>query len=133
MLSELTASVIATVPSVVAAVELFIRLPIGTEICKLRSTMSKSIKVVSSSRISDHWKEKATQRYSLSIMTSSWLLFLYVVALFVVFCVIYALAGLFLFESVQQAISQLMQIKIQFVVIGIGVLYAFLRKSLFNG
>lgn len=133
MLNELTAGVIATVPGVVATVELFMRLPISAEIGKLHATTGKSIKVISSSRISDHWKEKATQRYSRTILTSSCLLFFYLIVLLMAFCAVYVLAGLFLFAGIEQGLAQLLQVKIQLVAVVVGVLYTFMRKRLSHG
>ena len=132
MVNEFTASIVASVPGVVAVVELFTRLPLMGEIRKLQRTMGKSVKVVSSSRISDHWKEKATQRYSRTILTSSCLLFFYLVLLLVIFCIGYGLVSLLLFEHMEGALDQLLQIKVQFIIIAIGMVYVLLRKRFLN-
>lgn len=132
MLNDVAEYVAATVLSVVAVGELFIRLPLVEEIRKLKSTIGKSFKVVSSSRISDHWKEKATQRYSRTILTSTCLLSIYLLMLPVTFCIIYGLSSLLVFESMEVAIAQLLQIKVQFIVVVLSIVYVFLRKSLLN-
>jgi hypothetical protein len=45
-------------------VEVFIRLPLNATIASLLSTMRKSLRVLQSARISDHWKERALRAYS---------------------------------------------------------------------
>lgn len=133
MLSEFIAGAVATVPGVVAVVELFTWLPISAEIGKLHTTTTKSIRVISSSRISDHWKEKSTQRYSRTLLTSSCLLFLYLIMLLTAFCAVYALAGFFLFDNIEQGINQLLLVKTQLVAVVVGVMYGFTRKRLRHG
>jgi hypothetical protein len=132
-LGELITGGIAIVAGVVAGVELFMHLPITSEARKMRNTIRQSIAVISSSRISDHWKEKSTQRYSLTIMISSCLLFFYLISILLTFCLIYALSGFFLYGSLEQAISQLFQIKIQLLAVVVGILYGFARKLVVDG
>ncbi|MFT4517931.1 MAG: hypothetical protein ACI9JM_000308 [Halioglobus sp.] len=55
----------------IIAVELFLRLPVLSPIKKLINTSQKATKVLSSSHISDHWKEKVLQRYSFEMAKAS--------------------------------------------------------------
>jgi hypothetical protein len=55
----------------IIAVELFLRLPVLNPIRKLIQTSQKATKVLSSSHISDHWKEKVLQRYSFEMAKAS--------------------------------------------------------------
>ena len=57
--------------STLIAVELFIRLPLIANVKGLTHVMNKAFKVLKSPRISDHWKEKATQAYSLKLFVHS--------------------------------------------------------------
>lgn len=65
----------------VLGVELFIRLPFARHISALGSVSRKSARVVSSSKISDHWKEKALQRYSKDMAVASLLTGFYLLLL----------------------------------------------------
>ncbi len=55
----------------ILGVELFIRLPFRKYIAALGHVSKKSVRVVTSSVISDHWKEKALQRYSRDMALAS--------------------------------------------------------------
>ena len=64
----------------VVLVELFIAVPMMAAIQVLLHNSNRATKVVSSPKISDHWKEKVLVRYALNIMMSSfkiafWLFF----------------------------------------------------------
>ena len=60
----------------VLASEAFLRLPLMPTIREVSATARKSGRVLSSKRISDHWKERVLQRYSLVIGKGSVLFFL---------------------------------------------------------
>jgi hypothetical protein len=51
----------------IVAVELFLRLPLARQARELTATLHKVTRVITSSAISDHWKEKVLLRYSGSI------------------------------------------------------------------
>jgi cytochrome c biogenesis protein CcdA len=55
----------------IVAIESFILLPVLKPVKKLVVISQKSAKVLSSSRISDHWKEIALQRYSRDMALAS--------------------------------------------------------------
>ena len=53
------------------AIELFFFFPILRPVKRLVEVSQKTVRVISSHRISDHWKEKALQRYSRDMAVSS--------------------------------------------------------------
>ncbi len=53
------------------AVECFIRLPFGREGTNLLTVAGKSVRVLGSKRISDHWKERVLVRYAFDTLKSS--------------------------------------------------------------
>jgi cytochrome c biogenesis protein CcdA len=55
----------------VIAIESFLFLPVMAQVKKLAAVSQKSLKVISSPRISDHWKEKVLQRYSRDMAVAS--------------------------------------------------------------
>ncbi len=62
-----------------AVVECFIRLPFMARIKYLKTLLAKISRVLRSSSISDHWKEKILPTYAWQLFSSSILLFCYVV------------------------------------------------------
>jgi hypothetical protein len=56
------------------AVECFFRLPFGKESESLLAVSKKSVRVLGSKRISDHWKERVLARYAREILKSSFYL-----------------------------------------------------------
>jgi len=57
--------------SVIFAVEIFLRTSFRKNISEMLSFMRRSGKTITSSRISDHWKEKVLVHYALKIFTNS--------------------------------------------------------------
>lgn len=55
---------IAAVLVCIVAVEAFMRLPLGRALHDLNALLSKILSVITSKRISDHWKEKVLLRYA---------------------------------------------------------------------
>ena len=75
--------------STLIAVELFLRLPLLTNVKGLTGTLGKSLKVMKSRRISDHWKEKAVQVYALRLFRHSIMVFVIILgALLLPFAII---------------------------------------------
>ena len=58
----------------VIAVEVFVRLQLLTQAGAIAEISRKTAKIMPSSRISDHWKEKALQRYSRDMAVASCLI-----------------------------------------------------------
>ncbi|MDX1735021.1 MAG: hypothetical protein R3228_11670 [Halioglobus sp.] len=75
---------LATCLLCVIGIELFIALPFLRHIAALGDVSRKTMRVISSARISDHWKEKALQRYSRDMAVSSLTLGLLLAVLFVI-------------------------------------------------
>jgi hypothetical protein len=68
----------------ILTVELFLFFPILKPVVLLAEVSQKSLKVLSSTRISDHWKEKALKYYArdmarYSLTTAFWLVLLFAV------------------------------------------------------
>ena len=57
--------------STIAIVECFIRFPISTKLKNFSEVIWKAIRIVRSSSVSDHWKEKILPHYALSIFVCS--------------------------------------------------------------
>jgi hypothetical protein len=108
----------------VLAVELFLRLPIFDISRTILATSRKSYRVISSRLISDCWKEKAVQRYSMIMFTRVLLL----AACFVLLGA--SLAGLlYLGDLVEAGISGYMaSIRGIFLTTVLATLYIFLRN-----
>lgn len=56
---------------VLLSAELFLRLPIARSLNVLKGTAHKAIRTVSSSRVSDHWKEAVLPHYAFQIFKNS--------------------------------------------------------------
>ena len=69
-------------------VEIFIRLHSLSHIHSLGDILNRVRKVIRSSRISDHWKEKVLPRYSLALFKQSLLIFAILVTSFIIFPVL---------------------------------------------
>jgi hypothetical protein len=113
----------------IVAIELFMLLPFLKSVARLGEISRKSAKVISSSRISDHWKEKALQRYSRDMAVCSITLGFYMA---IVFGVVMALA-LALDAAIQPQVSTLdyaMTMEGLLLATGFAFLYIFVRKRL---
>lgn len=64
---------------IIVSTELFLRLPLGRSLYVLKETGHKAIYSISSSKISDHWKEIVLPRYALRIFTTSLCMFMFIV------------------------------------------------------
>lgn len=52
----------------IAAVEVILRLPLAETLVRCRQTTSKVQSVITSARISDHWKEKVVPAYAIRLL-----------------------------------------------------------------
>ena len=52
----------------IAAVEVLLRLPLAETLVQYRQTVTKVQAVITSSRISDHWKEQAVPAYAVRLL-----------------------------------------------------------------
>lgn len=78
----------------VCFVEIFIRLNSLSRIKDLNRILKKVSRVLTSSRISDHWKEKVLPRYSLMLFKQSLLIFGVLVASFMIFVLLAVISEL---------------------------------------
>ena len=81
-------------------VELFVRVPLRDAVAKLLRYAGKSSRVIRSSHISDHWKEKVLPTYSMKVAQASLKLFFIFLLLFAILLALStALDYLFLAEA----------------------------------
>ncbi len=77
-------------------VEVFIALPFLRYINALTAVSQKAVRVATSSKISDHWKEKALQRYSRDMAVASIMLGFLLIVLFGIITLASSLADMIL-------------------------------------
>ncbi len=118
------------VVSVIAVVELLFRLPFASHVNQVRNISSKAIHTVTSSKVSDRWKEKVLPVYSFKIFCSSIMFGIYLVAAFSVFVFIYALVGLVFFDTFHDSVKSLYQWEIEGIICIVGIGYAWFRKNM---
>jgi hypothetical protein len=106
----------------IVAVELFIRLPFLKRAAQLTDT-----RVIMSSRISDHWKEKALQRYSRDMAVCSLALGFFLAIVFVSVTGIAMLLDILIPPEVS-SLNYLMTTEGIFLGTGFALVYAFVRK-----
>lgn len=63
-------------------VEALVRLPLLPTVAAIANTAGKASRVIRSSRISDHWKERVLLRYAARVMRGSLLTMVFLVAAF---------------------------------------------------
>jgi hypothetical protein len=121
---------LCTVPGVIVFIELFLRLPLRKRVRDLMATSGKSLKVVRSPDISDHWKEKAVPRYALRTMALSLSLTFYLIVLFLAFGVVFCVLGLVFFGDLREVLKLTYQTETLIIAVVFGTLYALLRNKL---
>ena len=117
-------------PSAMVFVELFFLLPFTDRVLRLTRDLKKSAAVIRSSRISDHWKQKALPRYSRNILLSSMVLALFIGILFPAFLVAYGLLGLLFIGDVRDVFLTFNTLEAQFIVLVSGVVYGIVRNKI---
>ena len=113
----------------IVAIELFMLLPFLKSVARLGEISRKATKVISSPKISDHWKEKVLQRYSRDMAVCSITLGFYMA---IVFGVVMAL-GFALDAAMQPEVPTLdyaMTMEGLLLATGFAFLYIFVRKRL---
>jgi hypothetical protein len=111
----------------IVAVELFIRLPFLKRAAQLTDISRKTTRVIMSSRISDHWKEKALQRYSRDMAVCSLALGFFLAIVFVSVTGIAMLLDILIRPEVS-SLNYLMTTEGIFLGTGFALVYAFVRK-----
>ena len=76
----------------ISFVELLIRLPIPLTLTQLRTTVSRGSAILTSRKISDHWKEKALPKYALRLFNLTMLLGVYIIVAFIPFILLSAVS-----------------------------------------
>ena len=104
-------------------VEIFLRTKVLQQVVVITGTAKKAVSVMSSSKISDHWKENVLPRYSLKILRAS----------FIMLAVFVAMIALFL--GVSQWVSGFLSFTLSamgiVLAIVLSVAYVKLRSTLF--
>jgi hypothetical protein len=121
---------LCTVPGVITFIELFLRLPFKKRVRELVATSGKSLKVIRSPNISDHWKEKAVPHYARLTMALSLSLTFYLIALFLAFGVVFCVLGLVFFGDLREVLELTYQAETLIIAVVFGTLYALLRNKL---
>ncbi|OGT66311.1 MAG: hypothetical protein A3I13_01745 [Gammaproteobacteria bacterium RIFCSPLOWO2_02_FULL_47_50] len=85
--------------------ELFTQLPLNREFYRLVYTIQQAARILISSHISDHWKEMVLPRYALQIFTSSLILLILLILVFVPFGIILVLSEQAAIETKNLALS----------------------------
>lgn len=92
----------------IAAVEVMLRLPLASIVAEWQATARRAVHVVTTTRISDHWKEIAVPTYALRLLRLTARLavrILVVVSPFVLAGVVSVLAGTSLLEFLSSTIG----------------------------
>lgn len=121
---------LALVPGVIVFVELFFRLPVVRQAQSIRINAAKALKVILSSRISDHWKEKSIPVYAVRILLSSLLGAFYLAVTCLVSGAIFGLAGFVLLKNMPALMDFFLSIRVQVGLVVIGMLYVWLRRKI---
>ncbi len=121
---------LAALPGAVVFVELFRLLPMMANLRRLAVTSQKVMRLVSSSRTSDHWKEKTLPHYAGVILGASLLNLVYLVIMAAGFVLAFALVGMWIFGGLAGAMSQLLEPSTQIIAALLGTVYAVLRAKL---
>lgn len=120
---------VALIIGTLIACELFMRLPVIECAQTVKDTGLKSVRVMASSAISDHWKERVLQRYSLQIATASFKaigLLVLVFSPFIVLVVIGPMLGL-------DIVGALYSVEGIAVTSAVAVAFVFVRSKLSSG
>ena len=128
--SNLIVEILTIIPSVVVFVELFLFLPVINTVRTVEKNAAKSFKLISSRRISEHWKEKALLRYALLILGASLKSVLYLTILILAFALVFCLIGLLFYADLNEAWKHFLSLETQIIAVAAGLIYAFFRKKL---
>lgn len=120
----------AALAACLVAVELFFRLPFIAQIEAVNRASMRVLDVVRSPRISDHWKEKVLPRYAGHILLASLRLGGLLLLCAACFTVVYLAVGWLFFRDVGAVAETLGQGWVQWLLLGIGVAWAFVRTRI---
>jgi len=128
--TDWAARAVASLAGVVVLVELARALPLGANLKRLAAAGRKSLGVVRSARISDHWKEKVLPSYAGGILGASLLNLLYLLILAGGFSLAFCLVGMWFLGGWSAAAGELLALSTQIIACVLGVAYALLRAKL---
>lgn len=131
--AETIITIVIAMIVVLPVVELFLYLPMVSKLRCLNATVKKSIGVISSRRISDHWKEKAVQHYAFQIMQLSLLLLFYLLLLLILFVTVFVGLSLLTGSSFSAAVEKMIFVKVQLAALIAAVSYGVVRKRMRRG
>lgn len=124
---ELLTDALAAAAGVAAAIALLIRLPFGSRLASLVSTIQKALSVIAADQISDHWKERAIPAYSIRLFRLSLELAFFIVGTLAVFVAAFSLTAGLVTGDWQAATVQWLHWRPQLLALGFAVLYLVLR------
>jgi len=116
-------------PGVIIFVELFIHLPLTERFRRMLKDLQKSMSVIRSRNISEHWKEKVLPRYSWRVMSSSIQIILFLILMFSAFLVTYGFFGLIFIGDFNKVVLSIKSLEMQIITIVLGMLYASIRTK----
>lgn len=128
-LETLPTAVALVVAPCIVFVELFRVLPFTAELGKLHRNSTKSITVLRSNRISDHWKGMIIPHYARLILQSTCLLGLFLVSCCGTFAATYLVAGYFLKSDLAQSLNSFLRLDTQLSALLVGSFYAIARTK----
>jgi hypothetical protein len=128
-MAGLGGELLAVVLSVVAAVEFFIRSGFLKHASSLSSLASKTMAIVQSRKISEHWKERVLPVYAGRMMLRSLLILVLLAALVGVFYAVYWVVLSAIGRSDAVAAS-VVSWRVQILVVAFGIAYAWVRQRL---
>ena len=117
-------------PAVIAVVELMARLPLKTAVDGLLLYIPKAVHLITSSKISDHWKEKVIPVYAGKILRASLLLAFWMMLLLSVFGGLFGAVGFLVYGDIDTVWVKFLTISTQLMALIIGGLYWKLRRRL---
>jgi hypothetical protein len=113
----------------ILTVELFLFFPILKPIVSLAEVSQKSLRVLSSKRISDHWKEKALKYYASDMARYSLASAFWLVLLFFLVAVSAYLLDMLMGKSTS-VIEYAMSLEGMFLATLIALIYVYIRKRI---
>ena len=101
--------------------------PLSQNIFKLRDGLQRSLSILLSSKISDHWKEKVLPYYSRVILFESLRFSAYIILLLLTFLVVFTVLELLFHPDLTSVLERLYRWDVQLVIIVVGSAMMFLR------
>lgn len=129
---ELFILALVAAPASIVLVECVLRLPVIPTLWGLPTTISKAMKVMTSSKVSDHWKELVLRSYAFAILRLSLALLLMFLIGLIAFAVTLQAVGMAIHGSFD-ARAAILRIDVAIVATIIAVIYFLARRAIANG